>query len=61
MFLVLAFLLAISWLIAVGAFHVASASIHVLIGLTVVAVILHLVRVRHYRALPKTLPRDAVK
>ncbi len=44
MLLLLAILLAIAWILGWGVFHVASAAIHILIVLAVVALIVHLIR-----------------
>ncbi len=44
MWLVIAALFLIAWLIAFVAFHVAMAGIHVLLGLFVVCLIIHFVR-----------------
>lgn len=44
MWLVLAFLFLIAWLVAFLAFHVAMAAIHILLGLFVVCIILHFIR-----------------
>lgn len=44
MLLALAIILAIAWILGFGIFHVASAAIHILIALAVLALILHLVR-----------------
>jgi hypothetical protein len=61
MFLVLAFMLLVVWLIAVGAAHVTAIGIHVLVALAIVCVLFHFVRVRHYRARPDDLPKDAIR
>jgi hypothetical protein len=44
MWLVLAFLFLIAWLVAFLAFHVAMAAVHILLGLFVVFLIIHFVR-----------------
>jgi len=44
MWLVIAFLFLIAWLIAFLAFHVAVAAIHILLGLFVLCLIIHFVR-----------------
>ena len=44
MLLALAIILAIAWILGFGIFHVATAAIHILIALAVLALILHLVR-----------------
>lgn len=46
MLLALAIILAVAWLLGFSIFHVASAAIHVLIVLAIVAVIVHLVQGR---------------
>lgn len=46
MLIALAVLLAIAWLLGFTVFHVASAAIHVLIALAVVALIVHFVQGR---------------
>ena len=61
MFLVLAFLLLVVWLIAVGPFGVTAASVHVLLGLVVASVMLHFVHVRKYRSGPSHVPKNATK
>jgi len=43
-FLILFFFLATVWLVAWLAFHVASGGIHILIGLAVVFLVIHLIR-----------------
>jgi Family of unknown function (DUF5670) len=44
MFIALAVILAIAWILGFGVFHVASAAIHVLVVLAIVSVVLHFVR-----------------
>jgi len=44
MILILAILLAVAWLAGFTVFHVASATIHILLVLAVIGVILHFVR-----------------
>jgi uncharacterized membrane protein YGL010W len=44
MWLVIAFLFLIAWLVAFLAFHVVMAGIHVLLGLFVVCLIIHFIR-----------------
>jgi hypothetical protein len=44
MLLWLAVLLAVAWVLGFGVYHVASAGIHILLILAVVAVVLHFVR-----------------
>ncbi len=44
MLLILAIALAVVWLLGFTVFHVASAAIHILIALAVIALILHFVR-----------------
>jgi Family of unknown function (DUF5670) len=46
MFLALALLLALAWVMGFGVMHVASAAIHVLIVLAIVSVVVHLFRGR---------------
>ena len=46
MFIALAILLAIAWLMGFTVLHVTSAAIHVLIVLAIISVVLHLVRGR---------------
>lgn len=46
MFIALAVILGIAWLLGFTVFHVASAAIHVLIVLAIASVIFHLVRGR---------------
>ena len=46
MFIALAVILGIAWLLGFTVFHVASAGIHVLVVLAIASVILHLVRGR---------------
>jgi hypothetical protein len=46
MLLALAVILAIAWLLGFSVFHVASAAIHILIVLAVVALIVHLIQGR---------------
>jgi hypothetical protein len=61
MFMVLAFLLAVSWLIAVLPGHVTAPSVHVMLGLVAFSALLHTLHVRHYRGHADELPPDAVK
>jgi len=51
MLMALAIILAIAWLLGFGVFHVASAALHVLIVLAVVALIVHFVQGRGGRPL----------
>ena len=44
MWLVLAFLFLIAWLVAFVAFHVAVAAVHILLGLFVIFLIIHFIR-----------------
>lgn len=44
MFILLAIILGIAWLLGFTVFHVASAAIHVLIILAVISLVLHIVR-----------------
>ncbi|HVR00787.1 MAG TPA: lmo0937 family membrane protein [Polyangia bacterium] len=44
MFILLAIILGIAWLLGFTVFHVASAAIHVLIILAVISLVLHVVR-----------------
>jgi hypothetical protein len=44
MFILLAILLSIAWLLGVTVFHAASGAIHVLVALAIVSVVLHFVR-----------------
>jgi len=44
MFIALAVILALAWILGFGVFHVASAAVHVLVVLAIVAVIVHFVR-----------------
>jgi Family of unknown function (DUF5670) len=44
MFIALAIILALAWVLGFSVFHVASAAIHVLIVFAIVSVILHFVR-----------------
>ena len=46
MFLALALILGLAWILGFGVFHVASAAIHVLVVLAIVSLVLHLVRGR---------------
>jgi hypothetical protein len=46
MFLALALLLALAWVMGFGVMHVASAAIHVLIVLAIISVVVHLFRGR---------------
>ena len=43
MFIALAVILALAWILGFGVFHVASAAVHVLVVLAIVAVVLHFV------------------
>lgn len=49
MLMMLAIILAIAWLLGFGVFHVASAALHILIILAVVAFIVHFVQGRGTR------------
>jgi hypothetical protein len=44
MLLLLAVILALAWVFGFGVYHVASAAIHILLILAVIAVVLHFVR-----------------
>lgn len=44
MWLVLAFLFLIGWLVAFVAFHVAFAAVHILLGLFIIFLIIHFIR-----------------
>ena len=44
MFIALAVILALAWILGFGVFHVASAAVHVLVVLAIVAVVVHFVR-----------------
>ena len=44
MFIAFAVILALAWILGFGVFHVASAAVHVLVVLAIVAVVLHFVR-----------------
>ncbi|HSR99989.1 MAG TPA: lmo0937 family membrane protein [Kofleriaceae bacterium] len=44
MILILAILLAVAWLLGFTVFHVASATIHILLVAAIIGVVLHLVR-----------------
>jgi hypothetical protein len=44
MFIAFAVILGLAWILGFGVFHVASAAIHVLVVLAIVAVVLHFVR-----------------
>lgn len=46
MFIALAILLGLAWILGFGVFHVASTAIHVLIVLAVVSVVVHLIQGR---------------
>jgi hypothetical protein len=46
MLLALAILLGLAWILGFGVFHVASAAIHVLVVLAIVAVIVHIIQGR---------------
>ena len=46
MFIALAFVLSIAWMLGLGVFHVTSAAIHVLVVLAIVSVAVHFVRGR---------------
>jgi hypothetical protein len=46
MLLALAILLGLAWILGFGVFHVASAAIHVLVVLAIIAVIVHFVQGR---------------
>ncbi|MDB4979800.1 MAG: hypothetical protein JWM82_552 [Myxococcales bacterium] len=46
MFVALAVLLAIGWILGFGVFHVGSAAIHLLILLAIISVVAHVVRGR---------------
>jgi uncharacterized membrane protein len=66
MFLILAAVLAIAWIIAIPIIHASGLAIHVLLALAAVSVlfhfVFHFVRPRHYVAPAATTPpKDAVK
>jgi len=44
MFIALAFILSLAWMLGLGVFHVTSVAIHVLVVLAIVSVALHFVR-----------------
>jgi hypothetical protein len=44
MFIALAVILGLAWILGFGVFHVASAAIHVLVLLAIVSVVVHFVR-----------------
>jgi Family of unknown function (DUF5670) len=44
MFMAVAIILAIAWILGFGVFHVTAAAIHVLVLLAIVSVVLHVVR-----------------
>jgi hypothetical protein len=44
MFLGLAIILALAWILGFGVFHVASAAIHVLVVVAVISVLIHFIR-----------------
>lgn len=46
MLLALAILLGLAWILGFGVFHVASAAIHVLVVLAIIAVVVHLIQGR---------------
>jgi hypothetical protein len=46
MLLALAILLGLAWILGFGVFHVASAAIHVLVVLAIIAVIVHIIQGR---------------
>jgi hypothetical protein len=46
MLLALAILLGLAWILGFGVFHVASAAIHVLIVLAIIAVVVHVIQGR---------------
>jgi len=46
MLLALAILLGLAWILGFGVFHVASAAIHVLVVLAIIAVIVHFIQGR---------------
>jgi hypothetical protein len=46
MLLALAILLGLAWILGFGVFHVASAAIHVLVVLAIIAVIVHVIQGR---------------
>jgi hypothetical protein len=53
MFILLAIMLSIAWLLGVTVFHVASGAIHVLVALATVSVVLHFVRVARAGIVPR--------
>jgi hypothetical protein len=46
MLLALAILLGLAWILGFGVFHVASAAIHVLVVLAIIAVVVHIIQGR---------------
>ena len=46
MLLALAILLGLAWILGFGVFHVASAAIHILVVLAIIAVIVHIIQGR---------------
>lgn len=44
MFLGLAIILALAWILGFGVFHVASAAIHVLVVVAIISVLVHFIR-----------------
>ena len=44
MLLILAAIIALFWILGIGVWHVASAAIHILLILAIIAVVLHFVR-----------------
>ncbi len=61
MFLALAVLLALGWVLGFVVLHVTSVAIHTLIILAALSALLHMIKVRRYRAPPDVLPKDAIK
>jgi 1,4-dihydroxy-2-naphthoate octaprenyltransferase len=61
MFLALAVLLALAWVIGFVVLHTTSVAIHTLIILAALSAVLHGIKVRRYRAPREALPKDAIK
>ena len=61
MFLILAVLLALTWVVFFGILHATGPAIHVLMGMAALSALVHWIRPRKYRAAPAALPKDAIK
>jgi hypothetical protein len=61
MFMVLAVLLAVAWILAFGVLHVSAVAIHALLGLAILSALVHTIRPRRYRGGREALPPDAVR